>query len=119
MENKTCGECRYLASVQKMGICEKHGYPLCPSELPACSKFEQKVVTNGDVIRKGGNAAIVEFVWSDPCLHCVYSSGKCKDKSCKDGQIAWLNAPADCVKQNENHDTQPDLCKADNTESEG
>jgi hypothetical protein len=33
--------------------------------------------------------------------------------------LNWLNAPADCVKQNGNHDTQADLCKADNTESEG
>jgi hypothetical protein len=32
--------------------------------------------------------------------------------------VARLNAPADCVKQNCNHDTQTDLCKADNTESE-
>ena len=31
----------------------------------------------------------------------------------------YLNAPADCVKQNGNDDTQTDLCKADNTESEG
>lgn len=30
----------------------------------------------------------------------------------------WLNAPADCVKQNGKNDTQADLCKADNTESE-
>jgi hypothetical protein len=40
-------------------------------------------------------------------------------KTCADGVEAWLNAPADCVKQNGNHDTQADLCKADNTESEG
>jgi hypothetical protein len=33
--------------------------------------------------------------------------------------VARLNAPADCVKQDGNHDTQADLCTADNTESEG
>lgn len=86
MESKTCGDCRKFKNIRCGNCAENH---------PACSKFEQKVITNGDRIRQGGNAAIVEFVWSDPCLHCVYSSGKCKDKSCKDGQLAWLNAPAE------------------------
>ena len=35
-----------------------------------------------------------------------------------DATMEYLNAPADCVKQNGNHDTQADLCKVDNTESE-
>jgi hypothetical protein len=117
MKNKTCGECEHCTNKKIIATCKHIG--ILTGDIPACSKFEPKVITNGDVIREGGNAAIVEFAWTDPCLHCAYSSGKCKDKICKDGQIAWLNATADCVKQNGNHDTQADLCKADNTESEG
>lgn len=84
MQNKTCGECRFLESVQKMGICEKQGMPLCPSELPSCSKFEQKVVTNGEKIWNSGYDAVIIFAktWM----------GKF---SCWAEAEAWLNAPAE------------------------
>lgn len=166
MNNKTCGDCRFLESAKKIGVCDKMNFCLCPSELPACSKFERKVVTNGDRILQGGNRALAQFAYMSLriCRMCTFSQleeGRYEcaaehGQSCIDGIEAWLNAPAesqlndaiqnvikdgvknaidiheaayapdmndgtmaDCVKQNENHDTQPDLCKADNTESEG
>lgn len=138
MENKTCGDCRFLESAKKIGVCDKMNFCLCPSELPSCSKFEQKVVTNGDRIRQGGNRELAEifddFYNGNKCKYCInYISGNCKfddkhaeydeggwveDEDCISGIEAWLNAPADCVKQTGNHDTQTDLCKADKTESE-
>lgn len=118
MENKTCGECRKFKNI-RCGHCEKNH--------PACIAFEAKL-TNGDVIRQGGNEALIAYsdkIYCDVCAYCDVSDNAfahchCPEgKECEDGRLAWLNAPADCVKQNGNHDTQTDLCKADNTESEG
>lgn len=109
--NKTCGQCRHCKDSKSMGMCEQQKLCLCPEELPACSKFEPKVVTNGDKIIAGGMRAIAEFVdkvWKCPCEFCVYAKyiedygfGEggfdCKkpdEKDCVDGFEAWLNAPA-------------------------
>ena len=54
------------------------------------------------------------------CHCCAFFKEKsCVDKTCGcwEGVRLWLNAPAD--KQNGNHDTQADLCKVYDTESEG
>lgn len=102
MSNKTCCDCAFLID----GYCGYHQKEFGIIE-PVCEEFElmpEQKPTNGDVIRQGGNAAIAEFSWSDPCLHCAYSSGKCKrpmDKTCKDGQLAWLNAPAESEGEDE------------------
>lgn len=96
MKTKTCGECRYLVTSKDYGACCTFICDAMCDDDRACYNFEP--LTNGDVIRQGGNKAIVEFSWSDPCLKCFYSSGVCKrpaDKTCKDGQLAWLNAPAE------------------------
>ena len=52
MANKTCGECRYLGNAKKTGLCEKRQVCLYPDDRPTCRNFEQKVITNGDVIRQ-------------------------------------------------------------------
>ncbi len=89
----------------------------------ACRKFEQKqskVITNGDKIRQMSNVELAKIIsdCGDECggAMCKYcNSDNCSGQSCIDGIEAWLNAPADdCVKQNGNHDTQTDLCEADN-----
>ena len=127
MKNKTCGECRHLESIEPMGLCKTMVKPLCLSKLPACSNFEQKVITNGDIIRQGGDEALIAYsdkIYCDVCAYCDVSDNAfahchCPEgKECEDGRLAWLNAPADCVKQNGVDDTQPDLRKADYTESE-
>lgn len=126
MKNKTCSECRFLGSAKETGLCEKRQICLYPEERPVCSKFEQKVVTNGDKIRQMSNEELAELLTNPPCFICSKgdAGGECTDtwvkKNCKEAIIVRLNAPADvCVKQNENDDTQTDLCKVDDTESEG
>ena len=94
-KSNVCGECRWFS--EGGNRCKLFINQYIFGDREACNNFASKKITNGDVIRQGGNAAIAEFSWSDPCLHCAYSSGKCKrpvDKTCKDGQLAWLNAPA-------------------------
>lgn len=113
MKTKTCGECKFFK--QNEEIClhdEKHYWS--KKEFDACTGFEAKPVTNGDVIRQGGNRALAEFidkVCKCPCEFCIYAKyiedygfGEggfgCKkpdEKDCTDGFEAWLNAPADCV----------------------
>lgn len=68
MENKTCGECRFLESAKKIGVCEKQGMPLCPSELPSCSKFEQKVITNGDRVQQLSKTVFAKITTSPEML---------------------------------------------------
>ena len=118
MENKTCGECRHFRDADFKNMCfwkDQH--------REACADFESP--TNGDVIRQGGDAALIDFadgIRRRMCHYCAFFQEKsCVDKTCGcwEGVKLWLNAPADCVKQNAGNDTQTDLCKADNTESEG
>jgi hypothetical protein len=86
----------------------------------ACIKFEAKNPTNGDRIREMSNEELARIFMR--CWMCEYNESCWKEPSnqekCYNGRLAWLNAPA-CVTQNGNHDTQPGLCVADNTESEG
>lgn len=124
MKNKTCGDCRYYE--HPAGQCSKViEYNNCHITDKACEYFEPKQ-TNGDRIRQGGDDALIDFadgIRRKMCYFCAFFKDKsCVDKTgdCWAGIRAWLNAPADvCVKQNGNHDTQPGLCVADNTESEG
>ena len=125
MKNKTCGECKHCTNKKIIATCKHIG--IVTSDIPACSKFEPQVITNGDRIRQGSDKELVIYKHQWDCFVCIFhdeENKKChchrpKDKTCMDGMLAWLNAPANCVKQNGNHDTQADLCKADNTESEG
>lgn len=120
MENKSCGKCRFLEGAKIIGFCVKQGMPLCPSELPSCSKFEQRVVTNGDRVRQMSNEELAEIISNVDCKICpaCMTCFKEENETCFDGMLTWLNAPADCVKQIENHDTQTDLCCNDDTQCE-
>lgn len=129
MENKTCGECKYhdkYSCLQQKNIAY-----ISPTHL-ACICFCPKNPTNADRIRQMSNEELKKFLILfslQDCKYCAYSQvdgrfvlcQKTKNNNCVDGLMEWLNAPADdvCVKQNGNHNTQADLCKAYNTESEG
>ena len=99
MTNKTCGECRYYEhpSGQCMKVIE---YNNCHITDKACEYFEPKVITNGDVIRQGGDDALIDFadgIRRRMCHYCAFSKDKsCVDKTgdCWEGVRAWLNAPA-------------------------
>lgn len=122
---KTCGECKHLN--RDLAFCRACGAKwINIKDGTNCKYFEQiQPPTNGDRIRQGGDDELIDFadgIRRRMCHYCVYSKDKsCVDKTgnCWEGVRAWLNAPADCVKQKGDHDTQADLCKADKTESEG
>jgi hypothetical protein len=118
MTSKTCGECKHCANKKIIATCEHIG--IVTGDIPACSsKFEPKTITNGDVIRQMSNEELAVFFEKGMCHRCIYHGEySCNPSFCKIGIKAWLNAPADCVKQNGNDDTQADLCKTDNTERE-
>lgn len=115
--SKTCGECRYF----KNGKCYFfHNTRVCAESIHPCWYFKPKP-TNGDKIRGMSNEELAKTL--PICKLCAYY-GKCltdtdKIGQCYNGRLEYLNAPADCVKQNGNHHTQADLCKVDNTESGG
>lgn len=121
MSNKTCGECKYY--ITEMFHCQKHD--VMAEAFHTCEDFEPKVITNGDKLAGDRNymAAVIIAASGKICHFCAYYvNKKCtapEDKNCFHGVVNWLNAPADCVKQNAKNDTQTDLCKTDYTESEG
>ena len=125
MANKTCGECIHFDS--EISMCCLHDDHFVESyyNTVACDKFEPvPKPTNGDKIRAMSNEELaIEFATITNCGNCDDCSVKdyCTTECCDPipAWIAYFNAPADCVKQNGNHDTQPNLSKADNTESEG
>ena len=136
LSNKTCGECKHYIAMSRCILHSQfvHDDDYCGGYAP-----NPQPITNGDVIRQGNNRKLAE-IFDDlyngnKCKYCIHraGSGVCKlnptpyseydegylaDEDCLNGFEAWLNAPA-CVKQNGNHDTQTDLCKAVNTENEG
>lgn len=119
MKNKTCGECKHY--IAEMYHCQKND--VMAESFNTCEDFEPEVITNGDKIRKMSNEELKDVIFGNRCYYCAFKTeNDCcsspNSKDCPDGIEAWLNAPADCVKQNGNYDTQADLCKVDNTESE-
>ena len=104
MKNKTCGECRHF-SCSDEGRCMDNEWTFCDSD--ACDKFQPKVITNGDVIRQGGNDALIDFadgIRRRMCHYCAFSKDKsCVDKTgdCWEGVRAWLNAQAEINTESE------------------
>jgi hypothetical protein len=109
MKNKTCGECKYFSKYENK-CCLLVGRGVTYADSDGCMSFVQKlpkVITNGDVIRQGGNRAIAKFAYKTArtqiCGVCSFStiekgSYKCtaqEGQSCVDGIEAWLNAPAE------------------------
>ena len=123
MSNKTCRECKHFqnGNVRK-GYCKRFER-IKEYNAEPCDCFKKP--TNGDKIRQMDNFELAEhFAINSMCDFCPAVSENCgrggNMGKCQEAWLAYFNAPADdCVKQNENHDTQPDLSKADNTESEG
>ena len=96
--DKTCGECKFN------GVdCR------CEADEKACGEFVQKTITNGDVIRQGGNRALAEFKSEHKCDTCAYAAPldhapacqRPEGRSCFDGMLEWLNAPAESEGEDE------------------
>lgn len=93
MKNETYGECRFH---DKDDHCGFVGFTR-PANLSACRNFEPKP-TNGDVIRRGGDKALLAYRSNAACYCCSFrDTESCKSdfSNCKDGQLAWLNAPTE------------------------
>ena len=97
MGNKTCEECRFYFG--QANFCRLFAWECIEEDRSCCEDFSP--VTNGDVIRQGGDKRLITFATEWSCFHCAYRNGiesKCgkpKDKDCFDGMLAWLNAPAE------------------------
>ena len=98
MSNKTCGECKYLDGDRYCNFLDFEPKP----EMGGCANFEPKP-TNGDRIRHGSDKELVIYKHEWSCHVCIYHDEKNKgchcrrppEKTCLDGMIAWLNAPAE------------------------
>ena len=99
---KTCGECKHFF-LNTEGYCKSNdGFEDAHND--ACTFFKPKSITNGDKIIAGGMRALAEFQQSCSCDTCAYFDngnpfrvrcGRPHDKTCTDGIIAYLNAPAE------------------------
>ena len=97
MNNKTCGECRYYEhpAGQCMKVIE---YNNCHITDKACEYFEPKVITNGDVIRQGGNRVFAEYFVFE--TGAMFASTLIVDKTfdtydeAVEATETYLNAPA-------------------------
>lgn len=104
MNNKTCGECRYMLHKDTFEVCT-HSMTETSMFDEACKHFTPP--TNGDVIRQGGNDALIDFadgIRRRMCHYCAFSKDKsCVDKTgdCWEGIRAWLNAPAESEGEDE------------------
>lgn len=109
MENKTCGECKYFSKYENK-CCLLVGRGVTYADSDGCMSFVQKlpkVITNGDVIRHGGDYELMAFKKKHKCDCCIYiRNGNCtepvdrKDR-CADGLKQWLNAPAESEGEDE------------------
>lgn len=91
MKNKTCGECKHF-NTQKDKCLYNGRFSMSKSYFDACIYFEQKSITNGDKLRQMSDEELVGFV---SCSACIYAYQDCADKTCTEGRLAWLNAPAE------------------------
>lgn len=91
--SKTCKECKhYLA---KMFHCQKSDVMAEPHNT--CEDFELQTITNGDKIRQMRNEQLAKLI-DNSCKARAKDVEEC-DAECVNGILAWLNAPAVCVKQ--------------------
>lgn len=101
MKKKTCGNCTHY----KGGFCI-YGDPFeVKKDDVFCDDrfFELINCTNGDVIRQGGNEALIRYKNEHKCDICAYAAPldhapACRrpdGKTCRDGVLMWLNAPAE------------------------
>lgn len=96
LNNKTCGECRYL---DKNRYCEFLDFEPKP-QMKGCANFEPKP-TNGDVIRQGGDRDFAEYFVFE--TGAMFASTLIVDKTFDTFEEAveatedYLNAPADAT----------------------
>lgn len=101
-KGKTCGDCRYL---DKNRYCNFLDFEPKP-QMKGCANFEPKP-TNGDLIRQGGDDALIDFadgIRRRMCHYCTFAKDKsCVDKTgdCWEGVRAWLNALAESEGEDE------------------
>lgn len=99
MKNKTCGECRFYN--EDFNFCLHWRYVDITESSGICNYFAP--LTNGDVIRQGGDRALAHFKSEHKCDVCAYAAPidtvpACQrpdGKVCYDGILDWLNAPAE------------------------
>jgi hypothetical protein len=100
MNNKTCGECKHYGDASFKDPCA-----WVHATFDACFEFEpmtEPKLTNGDKIRQMTNEELAELLADNTCTDCGFfvinqdGTEGCtmttKD-TCKDGKLAWLNAP--------------------------
>jgi hypothetical protein len=99
MKNKTCGECRYYN--EDFNLCLHWRYEDITESSGICNYFAP--LTNGDVIRQMSNAELAEIINNVDCKKCpaYMTCFDGKKKTCFDGFVAWLNAPAESEGENE------------------
>lgn len=98
MTNKTCGECQWYDDQHLLCVV---GGDVEPTDC-ACDSFIPIKFTNGDKIRQGSDKELVIYKHEWSCHVCIYHDEKNKgchcrrpnEKTCLDGMIDWLNAPA-------------------------
>lgn len=108
MKTKTCGECKHLN--RELAFCRACGAKwLRDIDGANCKYFEKQTPpTNGDVIRQGGDRALAHFKSEHKCDVCAYAAPldhapacqRPEGKSCFDGMLEWLNAPAESEREN-------------------
>ena len=64
MTKRTCGECKHYFRTDRYGFCNEFGGQTCEYRevTPNSYCFEQKVITNGDIIRKMDNTDLAEML---------------------------------------------------------
>ena len=101
MNNKTCGECRYY--VEDFNLCLHWRHEHITESSGSCNYFAP--LTNGDVIRQGGNRDFAEYFVYE--TGAVFASTLIVDKTFDTYEEAvkatedYLNAPAESEGGNE------------------
>lgn len=93
MENKTCGECKHYIAMNRCVLLSKfvQDDDFCGGYLP-----KLQPLTNGDVIRQGGNKALIEYYNTHECDICAYyNTYMCNTAQCEEGKEAWLDQEAE------------------------
>jgi uncharacterized protein YuzB (UPF0349 family) len=102
--SNTCGECKHFELDEIAAFCNKHCL-FCKDDSPACEDFEQKVITNGDVIRQMSNEELANRIYNTihDCFWCPLSQTCDREDGCDCELLllAWLNAPAESQRDKE------------------
>lgn len=85
---KSCSNCSKLTTCKSASVINDNNLPV---EYVGCKNWQPKrPITNGDRVRSMTDEQLIDLLHGDPCKSCAYESGRCDDKSCRDGSLAWL-----------------------------